>query len=62
MKSAGDAVRFPGIGEVVALVGAGQPHPCFLAVVEHDLLGQAEAEALLKNSRLALMSTARQLK
>src|SRR5581483_3587178 len=36
------------IGKIVTLVGAGHPHRSFRAVVHHDLLGQAEAEVLLK--------------
>src|SRR5579872_1134324 len=48
MEAAADAMRFERIGEIVALVGAGQPHAGFDAAIEHDLLGQAEAERLLE--------------
>ena len=37
-----------GIGEVVGLVGGGQPDAGFAAVIEHDALGQAEAEIVLE--------------
>ena len=36
------------VGEIVALVGRGQPHSGFLAGVEHDLLRQAKAEIVLE--------------
>ena len=42
------AVGLARIGEIVALVGAGEPHPRLDTVVEHDPLGQAEAEDRLK--------------
>ena len=48
MEAAFHAMRLARIGEVVALVGAGQPHARLDPVVEHDLLGQSEAERLLE--------------
>ena len=36
------------VGEIVALVGAGHPHGGFDAAVEHDLLGEPEAEIFLE--------------
>ena len=43
-----------GIGEVVGLVGGGHPHAGFGAVVEHDLLGQHEAEIVLEEFAVGL--------
>src|SRR5579883_488441 len=48
MKAAADAMRFERVSEIVALVGASQPHAGFDAAIEHDLLGQAEAERLFE--------------
>src|ERR1035437_6286312 len=36
------------VSEVVGLVGGGHPHAGLRAVVEHDLLGQHEAEIVLE--------------
>ncbi len=48
VEAAADAVGFAGVGEVVALVGGGEPHAGFGAVVEHDEFGGAEAEGGLE--------------
>src|SRR5579872_564077 len=48
MEAAADAMRFERVGEIVALVGASQPHAGFDAAIEHDLLREAEAERLLE--------------
>src|SRR5262245_66448845 len=39
------------VGKIVALVGCCHPHAGFGAVVEHDLLGQLEAEIVLEIGR-----------
>src|SRR3954454_25034144 len=41
-------MRFARVGEVVALVRAGQPHAGLRAVFEHDALSVAEAEIALE--------------
>src|SRR3569833_1368901 len=48
MEAAGHAGVIARIGEVVGLVGGGQPDAGFRAVIEHDALGQAEAEIILE--------------
>jgi hypothetical protein len=48
MEATFHAMRFLCVGEVVAFVGRGQPHPRFLAGIEDDLLGEAEPEIVLE--------------
>ena len=54
VEAALHAVRFLRIGEIVALVRAGQPHAGFVAEIEQDLFGQAEAEPLLEEFAIGL--------
>ena len=51
VEAALHAMRLAGVGEVVALVGAGQPHAGFRAVVQHDALGAAEAQSSARRTR-----------
>src|SRR5271166_277658 len=48
------AVRFLRVGEVVALVGRSEPHSRLLPGIEHDLLGETEAEIFLKELAVRL--------
>src|SRR5262245_42860444 len=42
------------VGKIVALVGRRHPHAGFAAIVEHDLLGQLEAEIVLEEFAVGL--------
>jgi hypothetical protein len=48
------AMSFARVGEVVALVRAGQPHARFRAVIQHDVLGQAKAQIALEELSIGL--------
>jgi hypothetical protein len=62
MEAAFHAMSLTGVSKIVALVGAGQPHAGFRAVVQYDLLGEAKTQIALEELRFALTSSARQLK
>ncbi len=54
MQAALGAGAVARIGEVVGLVGRRHPHRAFGAVIEHDLLGGAEAEIILEEQPVGL--------
>jgi hypothetical protein len=58
---AAGAIVIAGIGRNRSSCSTSSSHRGFRAVVEHDLLGGAQAQIVFENIRLALMSTARQL-
>jgi len=49
-----DAMRFARVGEIVALVRAGEPHAGFRAVIEHDAFGETKAQIALEELAVGL--------
>ncbi len=54
MEATFDAMRFARVGQVVALVRAGEPHAGFRTVIEHDAFGETKAQIALEELAIGL--------